>query len=210
MKNQEFAMADSDIDYAVVLADLKAKRDRLNAAIAGIETMLGLQSVITASATVTGTLSNAGELGPGAFLGMTIVEATAKLLSVRRQPLRTEEIVNELRRGGITFSTDTPVNTVGSVLHRDFSKGGEIVSIGRGQWSLAEWHPRVKKKKSQSPQSLNEAVDDAVDEAAVEMDLKTAPEEASQSDEAVQNDAESDRAPVKPKASSSLDDDIPF
>jgi len=36
-------MADSQIDYSVVLADLKAKRDQLDAAIAAIEAMLGLQ-----------------------------------------------------------------------------------------------------------------------------------------------------------------------
>lgn len=142
-------MADSpQIDYAEVLDDLKAKRERLDAAIAGIETMLGLQATITSSSSVSASLTTGSDLGPGAFLGMKIVDATVKLLSSRRQSMRTDDIVSELKRGGIAFSSGTPVNTVGSVLNREFKNGGDIVSVGRGQWALAEWHPRLRRKKS--------------------------------------------------------------
>ena len=145
-------MADSpEIDYTAVLADLKAKRDRLDAAIAGIESMLGLKATLTSSSTVTANLTAgapSADLGPGAFLGMKIVDATVKLLTARRQAMRTDDIVTELKRGGIAFSTDSPVNTVGSVLHREYKGGGEVVSVGRGVWGLAEWHPRLRKRKA--------------------------------------------------------------
>lgn len=191
-------MADSpQIDYGAVLADLKAKRDRLDAAIAGIEAMLGLHATLTSSSTITANLTVGNELGPGAFLGMKIVDATVKLLTTRRQALRTDEIVSELKRGGIAFSTDSPINTVGSVLNREFKGGGEIVSVGRGQWALAEWHPRLRKRPP-----IGKIVDAAVDQTAEDMGLKVPPSEPA---------PEPDVAPrAKSKSVDDFDDDIPF
>lgn len=216
-------MADSpQIDYAVVLADLKDKRERLDAAIAGIEAMLGLQAAGVAASSGAGNGTTGAELGPGAFLGMTIVDAVVKLLAARRKALRTEEIVSEIKRGGIAFSTETPVNTVGSILNRDFKNGGEIVSVGRGQWGLAEWHPRLRKKRPED-KTLRETITDAVDDSAAQAadtavivnlvdDLmgkgtKTEPEP---------NPPEPDKPPIKSIQTTSkkpiddFDDDIPF
>lgn len=190
-------MADSpQIDYGVVLADLKAKRDRLDAAIAGIEAMLGLQATLTSSSTITANLTVGNDLGPGAFLGMKIVDATVKLLTTRRQALRTDEIVSELKRGGIAFSTDSPINTVGSVLNREFKGGGEIVSVGRGQWALAEWHPRLRKRPP-----IGKVIDAAIDQTAEDMGLKVEPPA----------DPAPEPTPARPKKTvDDFDDDIPF
>jgi hypothetical protein len=146
-------MADStSVDYALVLADLRAKRVQIDAAISGVEAMLGLKSSAPPAdaADTTETpethASGGSTLGPGAFLGMSIVDAAKKLLAHRRQNLKTEEILRALRDGGIVLSGKEPLNVVGSVLNRNFSAGGEIVKVSRGVWGLASWHPRLRRK----------------------------------------------------------------
>lgn len=139
--------SEHEIDYAAVLTDLKAKRDKLDAAITGIETMLGIRGLVAVSQSS----ENAAEvvptnIGPGAFLGLSIADATKKLLAARRKQMRTEEILNELRAGGMVFSDPTPSNTLGSILNREYSNDAGIVRVGRGVWGLAEWHPRLRKK----------------------------------------------------------------
>src|SRR5690242_10960313 len=116
------------IDYSAVLADLKAKRDKLDAAIAGIETMLGVRDA-NASAQGSSTSNGADALGPGAFLGMSIPDAAAKFLRATRQNQKNEDIVNALKKGGIVFTGDNPLNVVNSVLARNWDKGGEIVRV---------------------------------------------------------------------------------
>ena len=141
--------SDTNIDYSAVLADLKAKRDKLDAAIAGIETMLGLRGFDPDIKPLG--IANGGEhLGPGAFLGMSIVDATKKYLRATRNNQRNEDIVNALKDGGIVFTSENPVNTVSSVLYRNWTQGGEIVRVSRGVWGLAEWHPRLRKRAGES------------------------------------------------------------
>ncbi len=136
------------IDYELVLADLRAKRDKLDAAITGIETMLGVRGLASEpSAKPSATPGN--DLGPGAFLGMTIVDATVKLLQAKRANQRTEDILSALKAGGIALASSNPINTVGSVLNRDWAQGGEIVRVDRGVWGLAAWHPRLRKKSAE-------------------------------------------------------------
>lgn len=137
-------MADQPIDYNAVLADLKAQRAKIDAGIAGIEAMLGLRSTEGDQGNSGGNPS--GDMGPGAFLGMSIVDATKKLLRHSRKTLRNEEILAGLRQGGLVFSSANPVNTIGSVLHREWTSGGDIVRVSRGVWGLAEWHPRLRRK----------------------------------------------------------------
>src|SRR5689334_19192195 len=98
----------SDIDYQAVLTDLKNKRDKLDAAIAGIETMLGLQAASISNPPGESKSRRSGgsdSLGPGAFLGMTIVDAAVKLLRANRRNMRTDEILNELKSGGMTLTS---------------------------------------------------------------------------------------------------------
>jgi hypothetical protein len=141
------------VDYNAVLADLRAKRDKLDAAIAGIETMLGIRGLAEQAQKPEGESGNGGGngLGPGAFLGMTIVDAARKFLSVTRRNQRTEEILRALKDGGMVLTSADPINTVGSVLNRNYSQGGEIVRVERGVWGLAEWHPRLRKRGKATP-----------------------------------------------------------
>lgn len=141
----------SQIDYQAVLSDLRAKRDKLDAAIAGIETMLGLRN-IEATQTEPHHVKHEAHaaLGPVAFLGMTIVDATVKYLKHKRQNQRTEDILRALQDGGLVLTSQEPLNTVGSVLNRNFAQGGEVVRVSRGLWGLSSWHPRLKKKPGDS------------------------------------------------------------
>lgn len=140
-------MAEStSVDYEAVLADLRAKRDKIDAAIQGIEVMLGIQAQQGEAAKPHKDIKDTNILGPGAFLGMTIADAAKKYLEHKRQTQRTEEILKALVDGGLVLTGGSPLNVVGSVLNRNYNNGGDIVKVGRGIWGLATWHPRLKKK----------------------------------------------------------------
>ncbi len=134
------------VDYEAVLADLRAKRERIDAAITGIETMLGIQALTAPSGSQQTKQPDDVGLGPGAFLGMTIVDAAKKYLAYKRQNQRTEEILKALQDGGLVLTGESPLNVVGSVLNRNYNNGGDLVKVSRGTWGLAAWHPRLKKK----------------------------------------------------------------
>jgi hypothetical protein len=125
--------------YAVVLADLRAKRDQIDQAIQAIE------NVRSGVASVKGNSPAAPENAPndaGAFLGMSIADAAKKLLSTRKQAMGNADIAAALKQGGVVMSANTdPQNMVGSILTRRFEKVGDIVRVGRGIWGLKEWYP---------------------------------------------------------------------
>ena len=128
------------IDYAMVLADLKAKRADLDAAIAGIERMLG--------AATGGVISFEGlpaDVQPDSFFGMSIIEGTKKFLAMKKRPQTTQEIADALIAGGMTHASGNWGNTVGSVLNRSL----ELVRVKRGTWGLAAWYPGRRRTTSE-------------------------------------------------------------
>ena len=139
--------------YDIVLADLRDKRAQLDHAIAAIE---AIKSGISTTAQPLGTpivIPSSTQVTAGMFHGMSIVEAVKQLLAFRKKPLGTQEITEAITVGGVVFSTDTPANTVGSVLHREANKpsGAGIVSVGRGTWALPAWYSnpgRFQKKRA--------------------------------------------------------------
>lgn len=136
--------------YDVVLADLKAKRDQIDQAIAALMALKGqsVQSIQQVSQKVESAEITAVQ--PGVFLGLTIADAVKRLLTMRKTPLGTQEITEALIAGGVVFTSETPANTVGSVLHRQIKIGTDVVSVGRGKWALASWFQnpsRFQKKK---------------------------------------------------------------
>lgn len=135
------------IDYQAVLADLKKKRDDLDKAITGIETMLGV--VITPG---TGSLSFTGqtpaaEIAPDSFFGMNISTAVQKYLGMQKRPKTTSEIAEALEAGGLPHQSDNFGNTVGSVLTRNAEGATPIfVKVKRGTWALRSWYPNWRPK----------------------------------------------------------------
>ena len=132
------------VDYVAVLADLKAKREAIDKTIAGVEQMLGQAPSGMVSTIPVGASE---DIKDDSFFGMSIAEATKKLLSMKKKPLSTQDIADILIRGGMTHSSEKFANTVGAGLNRLDKNDGGIVNISRGKWGLAEWYPGKRKNK---------------------------------------------------------------
>ena len=139
--------ADKSDPYETVLQDLKAKKDQIEQAIAAIEGLRGISP--TASMNGGSTMAAAGVTkskngamdGPGALLGMSIVDAAKALLASKRTPLKNPEFAALFKSGGLHMNSKEPANTIGSVLTRRMAEVGDVVRVGRGTWGLKEWYP---------------------------------------------------------------------
>jgi hypothetical protein len=132
-------MSTEPINYEAVLADLKARKAQLEAAIGAIENIVAQG----------GTTPQGGgsHLGPSAFLGMSIPDAAKVHLASVKQKKSTQEIIDALTAGGLPPSKYT---TVYNILTRRQKQVGDIVNL-KGDWALAEWYPnhRFKAPKEQ-------------------------------------------------------------
>lgn len=137
-------MADKtlQVDYAAVLADLKAKRAALDTAISAIEQMSGISGgVAPATAPLAGSkVVDPIRIESDTFFNMTVPDAVRKYLGIMRKPQSTPQIAEALERGGFTHQSEKFGNTVGAVLHRISTSGGDIVKVSRGNWGLASWY----------------------------------------------------------------------
>ena len=126
-------------DYAAFLADLKARRAALDQAIGGIEALIGsgeLSNVVTQSGAQNGAPTVAIE--PDSFYRLNTVDAAKKYLGMTgRKVQSTEQIVDALRRGGLTVKPET----ITSLLQRAAREpNAEIRRVSRGMWGLASWY----------------------------------------------------------------------
>ena len=162
-----------DDPYELVLADLRAKRAQIDQAISALENLRGGAAVPKATASI-------GTESPEmtSFVGMNIADAVKRLLELRRTPLGTREITAALITGGLAFSGDKPANTVGSVLHRQAKTTGEVISVGRGKWALADWHPNLSRSNGSKGNMTTEPGDsiDAQTEIEGHNDIETKPD----------------------------------
>lgn len=145
--------------YEVVLNDLRAKKAQIEQAISAIEAIRGGPSsgVPSMASTAKSASQNSDIDSPGAFLGMSIVDAAKKLLAAKRQPLRNPDIAAAFKRGGLAMNSKDAVNTIGSVLTRRANDVGDLVKVDRGTWGLKEWYPNRSFKKG-APVEKGEAV----------------------------------------------------
>jgi hypothetical protein len=139
--------------YETVLADLHAKRAQIDQAIAAIEGLRSGAPATQKSATPNTNhgAANNGVDGPGALLGMSIADATKKLLASKRTTLKNPELATLFRAGGLVLNSKDWVNTVGAVLTRRADTIGDIVKVERGTWGLKEWYPNRSFKKEKEP-----------------------------------------------------------
>src|SRR4051812_33090715 len=97
---------DQNLDpYEVVLADLRAKMERIGNTIAlleslkaGGDTAMMQGSFATATAVKPKDAHDVDAIGPGAFFGLTVHDATIKILRAKRRELQTTDLVPELER----------------------------------------------------------------------------------------------------------------
>jgi hypothetical protein len=125
------SMSEVQINYDAVLTDLRARKAQLEAAISAIELI---------ASQVGSPLPGGGgstAIGPSAFLGMSIPEATKKHLNTMKQKQSTQEIIDALTAGGLPPSK---YSTVYAILARRQKQVGDIVNM-KGDWGLAEWYP---------------------------------------------------------------------
>lgn len=133
-------MSKSEAAYALVLADLKAKRAKIEAAIQAIEELSGERADESASAT-------AASSGP--YTGMSIHDAAKAALREKGSPMGNAEIASAIQEGGLNLKSADVVNTVGAVLSRRAKDVADLDKVGRGVWGLPEW--KKGEAKSQVP-----------------------------------------------------------
>ncbi len=144
----------SEIDYVAVLADLLARRESLDKAIEAVRPLAG-QSAPRANLALNGI-----EIRSDTFFGLSVPEAIRKLMAMKRKPLTPAEIAEDLEKGGLTHSSASFVNTVGSVLHRLAKGDSGIILVKRGQYGLAEWYPGHKRRVGKKNGEPEEREDD--------------------------------------------------
>lgn len=146
-------MSTKKIDYKAVLADLRAKRDKIDKAIAGIEAMTGLESsdinTVEDPAQLSFSEIAANDIPtdaiPGdAFFKMTTLDAVRKLLEIKKSPQTTRKIADVLMKGGMVTQSADFVNNVNAILKRAEHKNGSFVRVKR-EWGLGEWYKKKSK-----------------------------------------------------------------
>jgi HB1, ASXL, restriction endonuclease HTH domain len=142
-------MNDQPNPYDAVIADLRAKRDQIDQMIQYLELFKGGIPILAPGVLPTPSFigsayapsTDTSQIPSGAFLGMGIEEAVRALLRIRKRAMSAQEIAADLLTGGLHLKSETPANTIASVLSRAYKAGGDIVRISRGQWGLREWYP---------------------------------------------------------------------
>jgi hypothetical protein len=142
-------MANNPVDYDLVIADLEGRRkafnDSIDAAISGLRTTLAMLGAASGGATASPLTPSASASG---FLGMTLLDAAKKALTIARRPLTNAEIADALNAGGFLHTSSNFTNTVGTSLWRAEENGDrEIVRNGR-TWLLREWAPGLRRSRS--------------------------------------------------------------
>ena len=132
-------MSTPPVDYAAVLADLKAKKDSIELAIIAIE---GLVS--GAASTPGAPVSKSGVIAGNEFFGLSIPDAAKKYLVMVKQKQSTVDIMKALEQGGLP---PMQYSTVYAVLRRRQNQVGDIVNL-KGDWGLAAWYPNYSFKKA--------------------------------------------------------------
>lgn len=151
----------SPIDYQAVLADLRARRAKLDVAIQAILEMMGASGSdqdesddlpvspdIPLGMSVPPARQKSGQpaIEKDTFFGMTTAAAIRKYLGMMKRPQNPKAIADALRAGGQIHAVDEKsayVNTY-SALRKGLARG-ETVQIKSGEWGLAEWYTNKPK-----------------------------------------------------------------
>jgi hypothetical protein len=148
-------MANEQVNYKAVLADLEAKKAQIESAIAAIKMIAAQGGSLSGSAV-------AGTVEPGVFLKMSIPDAAKKLLEIRRQKQSTQAVIDALEAGGLPKSKYT---TVWGILSRRAKKVGDLINM-QGDWALAEWYPNYRKPEPAKKERKKAAAPKAVKKEA--------------------------------------------
>ena len=138
-------MTTGNVDYNAVLADLEARRAQLDIMIAGVKAILTAGGGIT-NGNAEGVISPEN-IPTGAFLRLSIADATKKFLDMVKTKQSVPQIVQALERGGLP---PAKYNTVYAVLRRRENISKDIIRVG-DEWALAEWYPNNPNLRKRTP-----------------------------------------------------------
>ena len=125
--------------YRMVLEDLEKRKLEIEAAIAGITSLMGESNTTSCMPAPPSTRQEPCHVESGSFADLTLTEATQRYLGMVKEPQSTAEIAEALDRGGYPTKSRNFRNTVRSVLDRHAKTVGEIVKVQKN-WGLAEWY----------------------------------------------------------------------
>jgi hypothetical protein len=129
------------------IADLRAWRDQIDAAILTLEHFSAKGASLPSSAPPGAPRAN-GEVTNDAFFQMTVPDAAEKYLRIMKATKEIPEIAEALLRGGLKSSSKNFSDMARTVLSRD----ERFVRVPSGGWGLSEWYPAMRKeKKPKSP-----------------------------------------------------------
>lgn len=132
--------------YGAVLADLRAKRSELDAAIAAIERLSG--AAPSSGAPIDLAQPRAGDQGllrSDAFFNMSILDATQKYLNFMKKPQSLMSVAKALEEHGMIHTSKAWPATVFTTLRRAEERGDRVLRVQKN-WALAEWYPNRPKK----------------------------------------------------------------
>ena len=143
------------VDYDAVLADLQARRDQIDAAIAAINLIRG--SGVSASLSPSAGMSSRS-IPPNAFFTMGIGEAARKYLEMVKGKQTVGQITKALEQGGMP---PLKPNTVYAALRRREAVNKDIIRLGE-EWGLKEWFsnvalPKQRLTKPPKPKATSKA-----------------------------------------------------
>lgn len=146
------------VDWAAALAEIEAEIAKLQATAEVIRERMARAGVAPSP----GGGPGGGGIRPDAFLGMSIPDATKKLLEAKRVKQSTQEVIDSLVKGGLPQSK---YNTIYSILSRREKQVGDIINI-KGDWALTQWYPNYRKgTKAPGAKEQPYAAEDEKDEA---------------------------------------------
>ena len=134
----------AEIDYIAVLADLKAKRAKLDVMIEGLEDYLSMSGIGASSLQ---RVSGANDIPSDAFLTLALGDAAKKYLGMVRKIQSIPQIVEALKQGGLHHAK---TNAVYTALVRREDKVGDVIKADDNNWGLNEWYatnPNIKRKQ---------------------------------------------------------------
>ncbi len=137
--------------YAAMLADLESERAKIDAAIAAIRPLAGVEGAESV-ASATGATQLSAQRKPelptkiefDTFFSLNIPEAIKKFLAMMKRPQTVSAITEALRTGGLSTTAEDLMGTITATLTRMRRTTGEVVPVRRGEWGLKEWYPGRK------------------------------------------------------------------
>jgi hypothetical protein len=137
--------------YVAVLADLEGKKAQLEQAIATIKALQSGGAIPTAKVSMTAyapTVTAGLNIKIDTFHGLTLAQSVKKYLTMRKEPVTTQDIIDALKEGGQSGSDGSNFQVVVSnSLNRQSASDGEISRVKKGVWGLKSWYAGANKEE---------------------------------------------------------------